>query len=45
MHFLDTLRVVCGQADEYEDADDGDCELKGTRPHKDVYDGCYDEDR
>jgi hypothetical protein len=28
IHLLNALRVVCGKAHEYEDADDGDCKLK-----------------
>src|SRR3979409_2424818 len=30
IHLLDALRVVCGQADEHDDADNGDDELKGV---------------
>src|SRR5258708_32505529 len=36
IHLLDALRVVCGKAHEYDDADDGDCELKGARPDKNI---------
>src|ERR1700716_4520798 len=35
IHLLDTLRVVCGKAHEYNDADDGDGELKSAWPNKD----------
>src|ERR1700730_4717633 len=28
IHLLDALRVVCGQTDEHDDADNGDDELK-----------------
>src|SRR6195256_132836 len=30
IHLLDTLRVICGKAHEYDDADDGDGELKSA---------------
>src|SRR6202023_2408042 len=39
IHLLDTLGVEGGKADKYEDADDGDCELKGARTDKDVNQG------
>src|SRR3984957_14334064 len=39
IHLLDSLGVVGGKADKYQDADDGDCELKRARPDKDVNQG------
>src|ERR1700719_3917650 len=39
IHLLDTLGVVGGKADKYQDADAGDCELKRARADKDVNQG------
>src|SRR3984885_3665976 len=39
IHLLDTLGVVGGKADKYQDTDDGDCELKRARADKDVNQG------
>jgi hypothetical protein len=39
IHLLDALRVVCSEAHEYDDADDGDGELKGARPDENVDEG------
>src|ERR1700704_5297366 len=39
IHLLDALGIVGGKADEYDDPDDGDGELKGARPDKDIDEG------
>src|SRR5258707_13099798 len=39
IHLLDALRVVCGQAHEYDHADDRDSELKGAGLDKDADEG------
>src|ERR1700704_838783 len=39
IHLLDALSIVGGKADEYDDPDDGDGELKGARPDEDIDEG------